>query len=127
MALGCVGCGKRLVTDDELGGTGCRCMTLLAAHAVVAQRELQAVVGSFQPGILQSAFEAGGVAPQQVERIGAVGDQARCDVAVVIDVEANLDAAELGRIETDFESVFTLDRLGGDFDGHAGERYRRRL
>ena len=64
---------------------GRRCSALhllLLAAALVAQRELQAVVGGLEAGILQRALQAGGVALQQVERVVAVGDHVGGDAAV---------------------------------------------
>jgi hypothetical protein len=98
-------------------------VVLLLVRRLIAQRKLQAVVGGFQTGVLQGALQAGGVAAQQIEGVGAVRDHARGHIAVAVDVEANLDAAELGRIEADLEMVLAGGSLAGDFDRDAGERY----
>lgn len=45
----------------------------------------------------------------------------------MVDVEANLDAAEFERIEPDFKAVFAFERLAGDFNGDTGERDRQGL
>ena len=121
-------CRQRAVLHDDLRGIrrGWRGVLLLA-HALVAQRELQAVVGGLQAGILQRALQTGGVVAQQVERVGTIRDQARGHVAVAVDVEPHLDAAELGRIEANLEVVLARLRLGRDFDGDAGNRDGRGL
>jgi hypothetical protein len=58
---------------------------------------------------LEGALKAGGVAPQQIVSIGSIDGQARDDVAVVVDIETNLDAAEFGRIKPDLEPVRDFD------------------
>ena len=55
---------------------------------------------------------------------GAVGDDVRGDAAVAVEVELDLDAAELGRIEPDLEAVLAFEDFAGDRDGDAGERHR---
>ena len=72
---------------------------------------------------MQRAFELLGVPAQQIERLGPFDDQPRGDVAVAIDVEAHVDAAELRRIEADLEAVLAGDGMGRDFDGDAGDRH----
>jgi hypothetical protein len=47
------------------------------------------------------------------------------DAAVAVDIEVNLDAARLRRIEPDLEAVFTFKRLARNSDGNVGERDRR--
>src|SRR5580704_349570 len=74
-------------------------VAVLAGEGLIAQRELQAVIGGFQSGLLQRAFELRLLALQQLQRIGAVHRDMGRHLAVVADVEANIDAAKLGRIE----------------------------
>ena len=74
--------------------------------------------------MLQGALELGCVAAQQIERLGAVDDQARGDVAAVVDVEPHVDAAELGRIEADLEAVVPGLRARRDLDREPCDRHR---
>ena len=99
-------------------------IVLLAAGILFAQRELQAVVGCFQARILQGALQPGGITAQHVERFGALHDQARGHVAVLIDIEAHVDATQFRRIETDFEAVAAISRARDDFGGKAADRDR---
>ena len=92
---------------------------------LVAQRELQAVVGRLQAGVLQRAFELVGVAAQHVERLRLLDHQPRRDLAAAIDIEPHVDAAELRRIETDLEAVASGLRARRDLDREAFDRHRR--
>ena len=94
-----------------------------AGEILVAQRELQPALG-VEAGLLQRALELRRVAAQQVERFGALDDQPRGDLAVVIDVEPHVDAAELGRIEADLEALQAVLRARHDLDREAGDRHR---
>ena len=73
------GLGVALVERAVLDGL-CRLTAepihkMLAAGRLVAQRELQPVVGSLQAGILQRALKAAGVAAQQIEGVGTIRNQ----------------------------------------------------
>ena len=102
-----------------------RALVVAAGKGLVAQRELQAVVGGLQARLLQGALELGGVAAQQVERLGALDHQARRDMAAAVDVEPHVDAAELRRVETDLEAVASGLRARRDLDREALDRHRR--
>jgi len=61
------------------------------------------------------------VALEEVERVGAVHHQAGADITVAIDVELDVDAAELRRI--DLEMLVAGVGLRRDLDGEAGQRH----
>src|SRR6185312_8875757 len=121
------GGGKGVVLDHDLRRGGHRHIGLLLAAALVAQRELQAVVGGFQARILQCALEAGRVAAQKIERIGTIDGQVRGHLAVLVDIETHVDAAKLGRIEADLEAVLAGQRFAGNLDRDPGNRDCRGL
>lgn len=94
---------QQFVLHDKSGVVGA--IGLLLVCRLIAQRELQSVVGGLEAGILQGALETGGVAPQQIVCVGTLDGQARGDVAVAVDVEPNVDTTELGRIKPNLEPV----------------------
>ena len=96
---------------------------MLAARALIAQRELQRVARGLQPGLLQRPFELRRVAAEKVERLGAVDDETRRDVAVGVDVEPHVYAAELRRIEADLEVLFAGRSLRRDLDRQSAHRH----
>ena len=116
--------GDRLVLRDDQA-RGLPAVTLLVAigEALVAQREFEPAFG-VQSGMLQRAFELRRVAAQQVERLGALDHEARGDLAGLVDVEAHVDAPELGRIEADLEALRSVLRARHDLDREAGDRHR---
>src|SRR5438093_11461460 len=85
-----------------------------SSETLIAQGELQPILGCFQPRILQRTFETGRVAPQLIERFRSVDDEARRDLTTAVDIEPHIDAAKLGWIEPDLEAV--LSRLGAGCD-----------
>src|SRR5262249_48926407 len=105
------GLDERLVGvgDDELRRgrllAGAAGLATLAGEGLIAQRELQAVIGGFQAGLLERALELRLLTLQELQRFRAVDGDVRGDLAVAVDVEAHLDAAKLGRIEPDVELV----------------------
>ena len=99
---------------------------VLAGEGLIAQTELQAVIGGFQPGLLQRAFELRLLALQQLQRIGTVHRDMGRHLAVRADVEADIDAAELGRIEPDVELAGAGLGARGDGDAKAGNGNGRR-
>jgi hypothetical protein len=82
-----------------------------------------AAVSSRAKPCWRSAFEFGRIALQQIERVGAVDHKPGADVAVAVDVELDVDAAELRRIEADFEVLVAGVSLRRDLDGETGERH----
>ena len=70
-----------------------------------------------------SALERRRVALEEVERVGAVHHQAGADITVAIDVELDVDAAELRRIESNLEMLVAGVGLRRDLDGEAGQRH----
>ena len=73
--------------------------------------------------MLQRALERRRVALEEVERVGAVHHQAGADITVAIDVELDVDAAELRRIESNLEMLVAGVGLRRDLDGEAGQRH----
>jgi hypothetical protein len=49
----------------------------------------------------------------------------RGDLAVAVDIDANIDAAEIGRIKPHLEARLAALHRGCDFDGEPVDRYRR--
>src|SRR6186713_1682177 len=70
-----------------------------------------------------SALERRRVALEEVERVGAVHHQAGADITVAIDVELDVDAAELRRIESNLEMLVAGVGLRRDLNGEAGQRH----
>ena len=116
---------QHFVLHHNLGGVRAAACLLLA-HRLLAQRELESVTGGFESGILQGTFKARGVATQQIESVGTVDGQTRSHVAIAVDVEPDLDAAELWRIKADFKAVFAGNCSAGDFDRESSKRDSRR-
>ena len=109
-----------VVRHHDLRGVG-RAL-VIALRKLLAQREFHRVVGGLEPGLLQRAFELVGVALEQVKRFAPLDNQARGGVAVAVDVELDVNAAEFRRIETDFEVLLASRRLRCDLDRDAAER-----
>ena len=88
-------------------------------------RPLSAV---FSPACSSALLKLRLLTLQERERIGAVGGHMRRHLAVAVDVELHVDAAELGRIEADVELVGAGLRPRRDRDRKASDRHggRRR-
>src|ERR1700730_6249530 len=76
---------------------------IAAREGLVAQRELQRCVVGRESGRLERALQGGRVAPQEIERVGAVDDEMRRGAAAAVDAELHLDAAELRWVEANLE------------------------
>ncbi len=87
---------------------------------LVAQRELQSIVGGFQAGLLERLFDLGLLTLQQLERIGSLGGHVRRHLPVAVDVETHVDAPELRRVEPNVKLIGTGLRPGGDRDRETG-------
>ena len=77
---------------------------------------MQAIVRSFQAGLLQGVLDLRLLALQQLQRVGAFGRDVGRDLAVAIDIELDVDTPELGRIETDIELIGAGLDARGDRD-----------
>jgi len=88
-----------------------------AQRLVISEDEtVPAAVAGRKPGIVERALQLVGVLAQHRQRLGALDRQMRRHLAVAIDVDADIDAAEVGRIEPYFEAA--LAALGGSRDFH---------
>ncbi len=94
---------------------------VLPGEGLVAQRELQAVLGGLQAGLLQRLLQLRLLALQQLQRVGTVHGDVRGHLALAVDAEPHVDAAKLRRIEPDIESIAASLGTRRDGDGDAGE------
>ena len=103
-----------------------RAVVVVAAGllSLIAQAELQAVVGCLQARVLQRALELLRIAAQEIERCGLLHDQVRGHLALPVHVEADVDAAELRRIEPDLEAAAADLGIGGDLHRERVDRHR---
>src|SRR6185437_2017908 len=113
--------GEFWIRDDKLRRAWLPAITaaVLPGEGLIAQRELQAIVGGGQTGLFERALQLRLLALQKLQRIGAVDRDMGGDLAVAVDVKAHVDAAELRRIEPDIELVGAGARARGDFDRKA--------
>src|SRR5262249_60730104 len=75
------GGGRLDVVGYHQRGRGRRvALALLLAGRLVAQREFQPLLAGLEARVLQRPLERGGVAAQQVERVGALDHEVRADV-----------------------------------------------
>jgi hypothetical protein len=59
------------------------------------------------------------------ERLHPIDHEARGDLAITVDIKPHVDAAELGRIESNLEAAVSRLRPCGDFDRESGNRHGR--
>lgn len=72
---------------------------------MVAQAELESVVGGLQAGLIERLFKLRLLVLQELQRIGAVGGHVRRHLTAAVHVETYVDAPELRRVEPDVELV----------------------
>jgi hypothetical protein len=84
---------------------------------LIAQRELQAIISGFEPGLLQRTLQLRLLALQKTQRLGTVDVDMRRHLAVAVDIEPHVNGAELGRVEPDFELIGAGLRMRDDRDG----------
>ena len=104
-------------------------LRLLACGTIrrlLAERELQAAVLSFQPCRLERPLEPTCITLQQLKRFRPVDGEARADLAAFADIETHINASEFRRIEADVELTRTFLGTRGDLDGNRGSRERYR-
>ena len=99
-------------------------VVVLALRGLIAQAELQPAIAGRKPGIVERALQLVGVLAQHRQRLRPFDRQMRRHLAVAIDVDADIDAAEVGRIEPDLETA--LAALGGCHDFHREPAQRHR-
>src|SRR6195952_2615361 len=98
---------------------------VLARRGLIAQAELQPAIAGLETGVIQRALQLGGVLAQHRQRFGLFDSQMRGDLAIAIDVDANIDAAEVSGIKPDFEAALAASCRGGDLEREPVQRYRR--
>lgn len=109
--------------DEVRGGLRARAVILpgerliLAAHRLIAQAELQAVVAGLQTGLVERLLELRLLILQELQRVGALGRHVRRDLTVAVDFKMDVDAAKLRRIEPNVELIGAGLRLCRDGDG----------
>ena len=83
---------------------------------MVAQAELQSAVAGLEAGIPQRLLELRRVLPQHRQGFRPLDRHMRGHLAFAVDIHADIDAAELGGVETNFEAALAALRGGGDLD-----------
>ena len=96
---------------------------VLSGEGLVAQRELQAVVGGLQAGLFQRAFDLRLLALQQAQGLGRSTVTWEVTWPLPSTLRLNVDAAEFRRIEPDVELAGAGLRLRRDRDREAGDRH----
>jgi len=92
---------------------------------LVAQTELQTAIAGLETRVIQGALQLRRVLLQHRQCCRLFDRQVRCHLAVAVDIDANIDAAKLGRIESDLKAAFAvLDRCR-DLDREPAQRHRR--
>ena len=86
---------------------------------------MQAAIAGLEAGVVQRALQLRCVLLQHRQRFRLFDRQMRSHLAAAVDIDADIDAAEVGRIEPDFETALAvLDRCG-DFEREPAQRHRR--
>ena len=80
-------------------------LLVLAGLRLVAQAELQAAAVGRQAGIVERAVQLVGVLAQHLQRFRLFDREMRGHLAVAVDIDAHVDAAEIGGIEPDLETA----------------------
>ena len=109
------------VGDDELRvAAGLRAGAVLAGERLVltqqrliAQGELESVIGGFEARLVERLFKLRLLVLQELQRVGAVGGHVRRHLAVAINVETYVDAPEFRRIEPDGTAIATASPATG--------------
>ena len=98
---------------------------VLAGLRLVAQAELQAAAAGLQAGVVQRLLQLRRVLPQHRQRFRLFDREMRRHLAVAVDIDAHIDAAEIGGIEPHFEMGLAALRGGGDLDRQPADRHGR--
>jgi len=98
---------------------------VLTGQRLIAQAELECIIGGFQARLVERLFKLRLLVLQELQRVGAVGGHVRRHLAVAINVETYVDAPEFRRIEPDVELVGAGLRADSDRDGQSRHRDRR--
>src|SRR5690348_1387598 len=87
-----------------------------AVRRLLAQRKFEAAVGCLQSRLLQRALQALRVAAEKIERLRPIDREMRIDLTALVDVELDVDAAKLRRIEANVELARAVPGARGDLD-----------
>ena len=98
---------------------------VLAGQRLIAQAELEPVIGGFQARLVERLFELRLLVLQELQRVGAIGGHVGRHLAVAVDVETYVDAPELRWIEPDVELIGAGLRAGGDRERQSRNGDRR--
>src|SRR6056297_2062615 len=90
--------------------------------AVIAQRQIDSILGWLETGLLESPLQRARIALQELQRLDPVHHEPRLDGALIIDVEAHRDASEFSRVETNIEATRPAHRLHPERYRHGGVR-----
>src|SRR5260221_9968885 len=109
--------GDRLViADHQPLRVAAGFIAVLSGRGLVAQAELQAAIAGLQSGVIQRALQLRRVLAQHRQRLRLFDRQMRGDPAVAFYVDANIEAAEFGRIEPDLETALAAPCRDGDLE-----------
>ena len=112
-------------TSEVLQGT----LDLMVLQTLRANPETEAtpvvVLSNYmEPPLIQRALQLGRILAQHRQRFRFFNSQMRSHLAVAIDIDADVDAAEVGWIEPDFETALAAVGRRHDFHGDAAQRHR---
>src|SRR6266404_4912925 len=114
------------LADDEAMRVGIGLVAVvLPLRGLVAQAELQATIAGRESGAVECALQLVGVLTQHRQRFRPFDGQMRRHLAVAVDIDADVDAAEFGGIEANFEAGLATLRGRGDFHRKSAHRHRR--
>jgi len=100
------GLGKAMATIFAEAGAS---VLLSSRH----ETELQAAAAGLEAGVVQRALQLRCVLLQHRQRLRLFDRQMRGHLAAAVDIDANIDAAKVSRVESDFEAALAvLDRSG---------------
>src|SRR3954453_7197264 len=98
---------------------------VLPRRILVAQAEGEPVAAGLEAGIVERALQLRRVLPQHRQRLRPLDGEMRGDLTVAVDVDADIDAAEIDRIEADVEAGLAGVRGRGDLDRQATDGHGR--
>src|SRR3954462_9291215 len=105
IASSCKRCGNAVVVADDQPvrmAEGFLSATL-AGGTLIAQAELQAVITGLEAGLIECALQLVRVLAQHRQRFRLLHREMRGDLAVAVEIDADVDAAKLRGVEPDFE------------------------
>src|ERR1035441_3576271 len=109
----CRGDGVFFADHQPLGVAAGLVAAILTGCRLIAQAELQAAAAGLEAGVVQRALQLRCVLLQHRQRLRLFDRQMRGHLAAAVDIDANIDAAKVSRVESDFEAALAvLDRSG---------------